>query len=279
MMRLARLGSAALLLSSGCLGASDGDLALPDEAEALALGQTVANTLECEDEQEGDCQDWFRLSVAKAGALEVMVATVAGQGNAANLAVTVADKDQLTLAEAPGGGRPRFGVRWDVEPGDYFVWVRSDGTTRGELGYRVTAALAEGRSTGGTLPADATAPRMCLEVEASPRLNFFSGQPHVVRIVLYPLESALAFEQASTDALLRGSSPGGLVGSAVQVKVVPGETRQIVDPLPPNVRAIGVVADFYRPPGSRDVPRKTTLDANCDRGPARLVLGENGIEG
>jgi hypothetical protein len=44
------------------------------------------------------------------------------------------------------------------------------------------------------------------------------------------------------------------------------------------VRAIGVVADFYRPPGSRAGRRKATLGASCARGEVRLALGESEIE-
>jgi type VI secretion system VasD/TssJ family lipoprotein len=272
------LAVALLLAAGGCFGASDPDLAQPEEAEVLALGTPLMNRLEC-DEGEGDCNDWYRLDVPEAGSLEVVVASVAGQGSAAQLAVTLADGGQLTLVETPSGGRPRFGVRWEVTPGVYFVWIRADGSTKGELGYQVSASVAVGApAAGGTAITDPSSPRLCLRVEASPRLNYFSGQPHVVRLVLYPLESSLAFEQADEDALLRGTQPAGVVGAAIQLKVVPGETRALADPLPPNVRAIGVVADFYRPPGSREGRRKATLPSSCARGEVSLALGESEIE-
>jgi type VI secretion system VasD/TssJ family lipoprotein len=273
-----RLAITALLAASGCLWGGDPDFALPEKAEDLALGTPLMNRLEC-DEGDGDCNDWYRLSIAEAGSLEVVISTVAGKGSAAQLAVTVADGGQLTLADAPSGGRPRFGVRSDVTPGTYFVWVRVDGSTQGELGYQVSAVVSSGGpSAGGTAAADPAIPRLCLRVEASPRLNFFSGQPHVVRLVLYPLESSLAFEQTGADALLRGAQLAGVVGEAIQLKLVPGETHEFADPLPPNVRAIGVVADFHRPPGSREGGRKTTLSTSCGRGAVRLGLGESEIE-
>jgi type VI secretion system VasD/TssJ family lipoprotein len=125
---------------------------------------------------------------------------------------------------------------------------------------------------------DPTTPRLCLRVEASPRLNFFSGQPHVVRLVLYPLESSLAFEQMDPDVLLRGEQPAGVVGAAIQVKLVPGETRELGDPLPASVRTIGVVADFYRAPGAKEGRRTATVAVNCAQGSTRVPLGENGIE-
>jgi len=276
---------AAAALVSGCFFfAGDPDLAQPDEAEMLTQGTPLMNRLECDDDGDGDCNDWYRISVTTPGSLEVVVSTVAGKGSAEKLVITLADAEQLTLIETPSGGRARFGLRWDVKPGTYYLWMRADGDTKGELRYQLTGSISEtsasggagGGGGGGSL--DPTTPRLCLRIEASPRLNFFSGQPHVVRLLLFPLESSLAFEQADPDGLLRGEQPAGLVGAAIQVKLVPGEKRELGDPLPASVRTIGVVADFYRAPGAQEGRRKAAVAVNCAQGSTRVPLGENGIE-
>ena len=279
------LASVAVAMTSGCFfWSGDSDLAQPDEAEMLTHGTPLMNRLECDDDGDGDCNDWYRISVTTPGSLEVVVSTVAGKGSAEKVVITLADAEQLTLIETPSGGRARFGLRWDVKPGTYYVWMRADGDTRGELRYQLTGSLAQGSAKGGAGAGggggsmDPTTPRLCLRVEASPRLNFFSGQPHVVRLVLYPLESSLAFEQMDPDVLLRGEQPAGVVGAAIQVKLVPGETRELGDPLPASVRTIGLVGDFYRAPGAQEGRRTATVAVNCAQGSVRVPLGENGIE-
>jgi predicted component of type VI protein secretion system len=269
---------ATLLGGVGCfLFGRDHDMATPDAATKLELDKPFLDSLECAEGPKGDCNDWYRVTVPHRGNLEVVVSTVAGQGSRAQLAVTLADAKQLTLAEAQSAGRPRFGLSWPVDAGDYLVWIRSDGPTGGKLGYQVAASLKQGRPNEA-MGMDPTKPHVCLRLEASPKLNFFSGQPHVVRLAIYPLENAIGFEQASVDGLLRGEKPSGLAGPSIDVTVVPGESREVLNPLPPSADSIGIVADFYRPPGAQGGPRKTTLSANCARGMAEVRLGESEIQ-
>ncbi len=233
--------------------------------------------LDCKD-GKGDCNDWYRVTVAAAGTLEVTLATVAGQGAGTPLSLTLADTDQLTLAETSSGGRPRFGLRWAVKPGIYFVWVRADGSTRGDLGYQISQIVKEGESEGDLgIDVDTRAPRLCLEIEASPKANFYAGQPHVVRILIHPLESALGFEQAHVDDLVAGLEPPGSSGDPLVVRVVPGEKRRLTDVLPANTRTLGIVADFYRPPGIRGGRRKASVSASCARD-TRLFLDETELK-
>jgi len=262
------------VVGAGCFGGGDGDMARPEDAIELATEVPKMDQLECDD-GEGDCNDWYRVSVGEAGALEVTVATVAGQGAGAPLGITLTDPQQLTLAETKSGGRPRFGLRWSVEPGLYFVWVRADGSTRGAVGYQVAAVVREGATGDLGTDLDPSAPRLCLRVEASPRANFHGGQPHVVRLSIYPLQSALGFEQAHVDDLLAGASPPGAAGDPIVVRVVPGETRSLEDPVPPSTRTLGIVADYYRPKGIQGGRRKATVSASCARGEGTLFLDES----
>lgn len=273
-------GAAALAASLSllaCLAKRDPDIAKPEDAIELAAGTPKMNQLDCDD-GEGDCNDWYRIAVAEAGTLEVTLATVAGQGAGAPLGLTLADADQLTLAETASGGRPRFGLRWAVEPGTYFVWVRADGSTRGELGYQISRVVKEGEVSGDLgVDVDASAPRLCLEVEASERANFYAGQPHVVRLTIHPLTSALGFEQAHVDDLVAGVAPAGVSGEPIVVRVVPGEKRRLTDTLPANTRTLGIVADFYRPPGIRGGRRKASISASCAR-ETRIFLDESELK-
>jgi predicted component of type VI protein secretion system len=256
----------------------DHDMATASDATKLELEKPFLDSLECKEGPKGDCNDWYRVTVSQPGTLEVVVSTVAGQGGSrAQLGVTLADAKQVTLAEAQNAGRPRFGLSWPVDAGDYLVWIHADGPTGGKLGYQVAASLRQGRSNQA-MGIDPTKPHICLRLEASPRLNFFSGQPHVVRLGIYPLENEIGFEQASVDGLLRGEKPSGLAGPSIDVTIVPGESREVSNPLPPSATSIGIVADFYRRPGAQGGPRKTTLSTNCVRGASEVRLGESEIQ-
>ncbi len=267
----------ALLLSASCAGKRDPDQASPEDAIELVPGEPRMNQLDC-DEDKGDCHDWYRITVPKAGALEVTLATVAGKGAGAQLALTLADANQLTLAETASGGRPRFGLRWAVEPGTYFVWLRANGSTGGEVGYQLSQIVKEGDTAGDLgVDVDSGAPRLCLEIEASPKANFYAGQPHVVRLTIHPLASALGFEQAHVEDLVAGIPPPGVSGDPIVVRIVPGEKRRLTDTLPANTRTLGIVADFYRPPGIRGGRRKAAVSASCAR-ETRLILDESELK-
>jgi predicted component of type VI protein secretion system len=254
----------------------DRDLTPAEKAGPLPVGAPLMNELSC-DGAGGDCNDWFRVPVAEAGTLEVTVATTAGQGAGAPLTLTLTDANQLPLAATQNGGRARFGVRFTVKPPEAFVWLSAKGSTQGPLGYQVEAQLRAGALGDVGTDIDPTAPRLCLRISASPRANFHGGQPHVVRLVIYPLESALGFEQASDDSLLAGTKPKGALGEPIDVRVVPGETRSVADPLPAAARSLGIVADYFRAPGAAAGRRKITASASCARGEIPLTLDESEI--
>ncbi len=240
-----------LLFSLGCGPKKDPDLAKADKAAPLALIAPMMGDFDC-DGGAGDCGDWYRVTAATPGTLEVTVALAAGQGIGTPLVITLADGKQLPVAETQSNGRQRFGARVAVTPGDYFAWLHAEGSTRGKLSYQIQAEVKQGELGDLGTDVDVTAPRLCLRVQASPKANFYGGQPHVVRLLILPLTSALAFEQASEDSLLSGAKPQGAAGEPIVARVVPGETRTLVDPVPSNTRSLGVVADYYRAPGSFD---------------------------
>lgn len=267
---------AALLLGWPGGPKKDRDLTPAEKAGPLALGAPLMNELAC-DGAGGDCNDWFVVPVTEAGTLEVTVAAAAGQGAGVPLTLTLADENQLPLAVSQSNGRARFGVRFTVKPPRAFVWLSAKGSTQGTLGYQVEAQLRAGALGDVGTDIDPTSPRLCLRITASPRANFHSGQPHVVRVVIYPLESALAFEQASDESLLAGTKPKGAAGESIDVRVVPGETRSLTDPLPANARSLGIIADYFRAPGAAAGQRRATLTASCARGEIPLQLEESEI--
>ena len=266
----------ALAALTGCGPKKDPDFAAASDPQELAIGTPLMADLEC-DAGEGDCDEWFEIEATEAGTLEVIVTNAAGQGVGAPLALTLADAKELPLAQSQNEGRPRFGARWAVEPGSYYAWLHADGSTRGKLSFQIAAAMSSASVGDLGTDVDPTAPRLCLRVQSGPRANFYENRPHVVRLVIFPLTSTLGFEQASESMLLGGGKPQGAAGDSIQARIVPGETRGLADALPPNTRTLGVVADYYRAPGSAGAPRKLTLTASCAHGETLLYLDEREI--
>jgi type VI secretion system VasD/TssJ family lipoprotein len=104
----------------------------------------------------------------------------------------------------------------------------------------------------------------CLDLVAAPALNLDDGQPHAAVVYLYPLASPLAFEQASSEDLLRGLRPdGALAAEPWKISILPGERRALAERFAPQTRALGVLIDVYRPHGSRSRARKLVVDGRC----------------
>lgn len=253
----------------------DKDFASAEKAGTLAPGAPLMDALEC-DGAGGDCNDWYRVPVGESGVLEVIVSFAAGDAAGAPLSLTLADENQLPLAVTQSNGRTRFGVRFAVKPPFAYAWLSAKGSTQGEAAYQLGARLDPGAHGDVGTDVDPTAPRLCLALSASPRANTYAGQPHVVRVVIYPLESALGFEQASEDSLLAGQRPKGALGEPIDVRVVPGETLRIGDPLPASARSLGIVADYFRSAGSVG-RRRLTVSASCAAGEIPLHLDESEI--
>ena len=274
-LRRARAGASllALALALGCGPKKDPDFAVASDPQTLAIGTPLMANLDC-DAGAGDCDEWFQIAAAEPGTLEVIVTNAAGQGVGTPLSLTLADASQLPLAQSQNQGRPRFGVRWSVEPGNYYAWLHADGSTRGELSFQIAAAMSSAAVGDLGTDVDPTAPRLCLRIQSGRRANFYENRPHVVRLVIFPLTSALGFEQASESMLLSGGKPQGAAGEPIQARIVPGETRALSDALPANTRTLGIVADYYRTPGASSGTRKLTVPASCAHGETSLYLDE-----
>jgi type VI secretion system VasD/TssJ family lipoprotein len=116
-------------------------------------------------------------------------------------------------------------------------------------------------------------PEMCLSIEASPNLNLFDGEAHVVVIYFYPLQNVMAFRAADTVALLDGTRPPGLTGDPWETTVFPGEARELREKLPRDTEFLGVVADFY------GGPSRTIVPVECSTfGQTAIVLSSSDVQ-
>src|SRR5262245_7416238 len=116
------------------------------------------------------------------------------------------------------------------------------------LWIALSAALATSILTGcGTL-GSGSIPQMCLDVEASVNLNQFEGQPHVVVLYFYPLQTETAFRAADLRRLASGDKPSGITGDRWEATVLPGQRIELTEKLPRDTAYVGVVADFYNKP-------------------------------
>jgi type VI secretion system VasD/TssJ family lipoprotein len=119
---------------------------------------------------------------------------------------------------------------------------------------------------------------VCLELRASPNLNSYSNQAHVVVVDLHPLETPGGFEQLSAGDLIGGAKPAGAAGAPIQMTIAPGEQREVRETFPANTKWIGLVADYYRAPGAAEGTRKVVAPARCGRlGSNVVVLSPNDL--
>lgn len=136
------------------------------------------------------------------------------------------------------------------------------GMITGSRAARPGLVLALVVLAGGGL-ACGTEGRACLDVTASPRLNYYDEQAHVVVLYLYPLENDLSFQQSSVEDLLRGDRIPGVVGSPLPMTIDPGEKREIEESFPAHTKHLGLLADYYRAPGEPEGTRKLVVKAKC----------------
>ena len=114
---------------------------------------------------------------------------------------------------------------------------------------------------------------MCLEIEASTQLNYFSDQAHVVVLYVYPLSSGRSFAALSPRELIAGKAVSELTEDRRTLEVEPGQQLELGDPLPRDTAELGLVADFYV--GAR----KAMVRAECGFfGGERIVLTANDIQ-
>jgi type VI secretion system VasD/TssJ family lipoprotein len=113
---------------------------------------------------------------------------------------------------------------------------------------------------------------VCFQMRASPNLNTYASQAHVVVVDLHPLETPGGFEQLSATDLIGGAKPAGASGASIQMTVAPGEERAIEETFPANTQWIGLVADYYRAPGAAEGTRKLVAPARCGRFGSTVVV-------
>ena len=112
-------------------------------------------------------------------------------------------------------------------------------------------------------PPPPTAQQVCFTLNASPSLNSYDGQSHVVVLYLYPLESALAFDAANVEDLLGGATLAGVLGKPREITVAPGQQVTFDEQFSLAATHVGIVADYYRAPGDPPGTRKASLPAKC----------------
>lgn len=265
-------------LACGMFG-GDGDQATPEEATAIELGKPASNELVCDEDRDGDCDDWWRLSVPKGGPLVVTVSMLAGAGARTKMILAITDATSVPIQEAKSGGKSRIEVTKEVKPGEYLVWVGIDGKDGGEATYRLEAVVDAQKAVEAAASDPEAEARACFALRASPRLNFFDGQPHVVRLSLLPLESRTGFDQSDEVGLISGEPPNGAMGKPITMRIAPGEERRVNETLPKGARFIGIVADYYRAPGGEAGRRKLVIPVACSGGGNVVGLLETELGG
>jgi type VI secretion system VasD/TssJ family lipoprotein len=112
-------------------------------------------------------------------------------------------------------------------------------------------------------PPPPTATQVCFTLNASPTLNYYDGQSHVVVLYVYPLESALAFDAANVEDVLGGGALAGAVGKPREITVAPGQQVTFDEQFSLATTHVGLVADYYRAPGDPPGTRKASIAAKC----------------
>jgi type VI secretion system VasD/TssJ family lipoprotein len=138
----------------------------------------------------------------------------------------------------------------------------------GALCTLLAAGLAFGCASGPPTP-----PELCLSIEASPNLNLFDGEPHVVVTYFYPLQNMMAFRQSDPDELLGGKRPPGMTGDVWETTVMPGAYRELRETLPRDTQFVGILADFYKGPS------RAVVEAKCPTfGKPSVVLSGSDVQ-
>jgi type VI secretion system VasD/TssJ family lipoprotein len=102
----------------------------------------------------------------------------------------------------------------------------------------------------------------CMDIQASPDLNLYDGQPHVVVLYVFPLKSQSDFQRLTADELLGGVTAPG-IDPPRQITVAPGQRVPFEETLPPMTTQVGLVADYYRRPGDPEGTRRAVVAADC----------------
>ena len=114
---------------------------------------------------------------------------------------------------------------------------------------------------------------MCLGVTASPKLNLYENEPHVVVLKFYPLQNAAPFQAADAQDLIKGKKPAGLTGDPWEATVLPGQSLDFSEQLPRDTANVGIVADFFSGASRAVVPAKCGMF-----GKPKIVLSASDLQ-
>ncbi len=113
---------------------------------------------------------------------------------------------------------------------------------------------------------------VCVNLEASERLNLYDSTSHPITVYVYPLSSSSAFEQTSVGELLEDVVPQGVVAPPVPITVAPGEKRMFREMFPAETQQLGILADYYRAPNDPEGTRTVVLPARCGMRKPGVIL-------
>jgi len=114
---------------------------------------------------------------------------------------------------------------------------------------------------------------MCLGVQASPKLNLYENEPHVVVLKFYPLQNAAAFQAADGQDLVAGKKLAGVTGDPWEATILPGQTLDFSEQLPRDTGSVGIVADFFAGASRAVVPAKCGMF-----GKPKIVLSASDLQ-
>jgi len=130
------------------------------------------------------------------------------------------------------------------------------------IGIAVGAVVALGAAvgcSGAPKPVDA-----CLVITSGTNLHTYDGQPHVVPLYIYALQSSLEFKEMDVQTILAASDlPEGVVQGPLELIVAPDSVVEFREVLAPGTVELGIVADYYRGPDDPPGSRKAVVKAKC----------------
>jgi predicted component of type VI protein secretion system len=104
----------------------------------------------------------------------------------------------------------------------------------------------------------------CARITSGANLHTYDGQPHVVHVYFYALNSSMEFRQRDAQSLLAGADPpAGVVGGPLEMIVGPNSVKEFREALHPETAELGIIADYYRGPDDPPGTRKAVVKATC----------------
>jgi type VI secretion system VasD/TssJ family lipoprotein len=235
------------------------------QAKPSPLDTRIIETISCDD-REGDCQDWFVVSVPASGTLKVWLRLTPVEDQSSELQLALLDAGGITLLQTRNGGRIEAGLRGQVEKGDHYVWLSPDDSAdETEFGYEMLVTFEPDNLATPIEAAPESARAGCIELIASPDLNFYAGQPHVLTLYVYPLASDVGFRDMNVETLVSGQDPPSMAGDVRLIMLTPGQRMTLQETFQASAQHVGLVADYYLEAGSSDGQRMLVVPARCGK--------------